>query len=684
MLLLFKILRNQPSLKMTTTEQEKDRLLFLRQELHRLNYLYYVKAVSEITDFEFDQLMKELQILEASHPELYDQHSPTNRVGNDIDESFTQVEHKYQMLSLGNTYSEADLRDFDDRVRKGLNEPFEYVCELKYDGVAIGLTYVDGKLLQAVTRGDGTRGDDVTRNVKTIKAIPLVLQPGDYPAEFEIRGEIFMPRKGFEEINQERMDIGESTFANPRNAAAGSLKLQNSAMVARRPLDNYVYFLLGADDDNGSHYNNLQKAKSWGFKVPEHIKLCPSIDDVFTFINYWNKQRPKLPFDIDGIVIKVNSLKQQQKLGYTAKTPRWAISYKFKAEQAITKLNEVTYQVGRTGAITPVANLDPVPLSGTTVKRASLHNADQIRLLDLHEGDYVIVEKGGEIIPKIVGVKKEQRDLFCKPVEFITRCPECGTQLMKLEEDAKHYCPNQWTCPPQVRGKVEHFIGRKAMNIDGLGPETIDLFFDNNLITDAADLYSLTKDRIAPLERLGEKSADNIIKGLEASRKVPFEKVLFAMGIRHVGETTARKIARSLETIDAIAKASLDDLQNIDEVGEVIALSIIDYFNHPQNIAIVEKLKIAGVKLAIEHNANTQASNKLNGAIIVISGTFVNNSREEMKNLIELYGGKNASSVSSKTTYLLAGDGIGPSKLKKAEELGIKIISETDFLTMID
>ena len=670
---------------MAIIEQDIERIYFLREELHRHNHLYYVNAKPQIDDFEFDQLMKELQTLESAYPELFDPNSPTNRVGNDIDESFTQVDHKYQMLSLGNTYSEDDLRDFDERVRKGLNdEPYEYVCELKYDGVAIGLTYIDGKLTQAVTRGDGAKGDDVTRNVKTIKAIPLVLQKGDYPSEFEIRGEIFLPRKGFEEMNQERMDIGESSFANPRNAAAGSLKLQNSSIVARRPLDCYVYFLLGLNDENSSHFDNLQKAKSWGFKVPEHIKLCATIDDVFAFINNWNKQRAKLPFDIDGIVIKINSLKQQQKLGFTAKTPRWAISYKFKAEQAITKLNEVTYQVGRTGAITPVANLTPVQLSGTTVKRASLHNADQIRLLDLHEGDYVIVEKGGEIIPKIVGVKKEQRDLFCHSVSFITKCPECGTELIKREEDAKHYCPNEWTCPPQVKGKVEHFIGRKAMNIDGLGPETIDQFFANNLITDVADLYSLTKAQIATLERLGEKSADNIINGLEASKQIPFEKVLFALGIRHVGETTAKKIARSLENIDSIAKASIEDLQNVDEVGEVIAQSIIDYFSLEQNRAIIEKLRVACVKLAVEHKDNAQFENKLQGAIIVISGTFVKYSREEMKNMIELYGGKNASSVSSKTNYLLAGDGIGPSKLKKAEELAVKILSEEEFLVMID
>jgi len=669
---------------MASIEQEIQRIQNLRDELHRHNHLYYVNTKPQISDFEFDQLMKELQDLEAKHPEMFDPNSPTNRVGNDIDESFSQVDHKYQMLSLGNTYSEDDLRDFDERVRKGLNdEPFEYVCELKYDGVAIGLTYIDGKLSQAVTRGDGTKGDDVTRNVKTIKAIPLVLQKGDYPSEFEIRGEIFMPRKGFDEMNQERLDIGESTFANPRNAAAGSLKLQNSSTVARRPLDCYVYFLLGLNDDNATHFDNLQKAKSWGFKVPEHIQRCTSIEDVFSFINHWNKQRTKLPFDIDGIVIKVNSLKQQQKLGFTAKTPRWAISYKFKAEQVVTKLNEVTYQVGRTGAITPVANLEPVQLSGTTVKRASLHNADQIRLLDLHEGDYVMVEKGGEIIPKIVGVKKEQRDLFCVPVSFITKCPECGAELMKQEEDAKHYCPNEWTCPPQVKGRVEHFIGRKAMNIDGLGPETIDLFFANNLINDVADLYSLTREQIASLERLGEKSADNIIKGLEASKQIPFEKVLFALGIRHVGETTAKKIARSLETIEAIAQASVEDMQNIDEVGEVIALSILDYFSREQNQAIIQKLSAAGVKLMIERKDNTQFKNKLNGAIIVISGTFVSHSREELKNMIELYGGKNASSVSSKTNFLLAGDGIGPSKLKKAEELRIKIITEDEFLEMI-
>jgi len=670
---------------MNSSEQEINRILFLRQELHRHNHLYYVNANPEISDFEFDQFLKELQMLEEKHPEMYDANSPTNRVGNDIEEGFVQVEHKYQMLSLGNTYSEAELRDFDERVRKGLTEPYEYVCELKYDGVAIGLTYKDGKLFQAVTRGDGAKGDDVTRNVKTIKAIPLVLQNGDYPQEFEIRGEIFMPRKGFEEMNQERLDIGESTFANPRNAAAGSLKLQNSSVVARRPLDCYVYYMPGTTNENASHYENLQKAKSWGFKVPEHIKLCTTIDDVFTFIKQWDKQRTKLPFDIDGIVIKVNAIKQQQKLGFTAKTPRWAISYKFKAEQAITKLNEVTFQVGRTGAITPVANLEPVKLSGTVVKRASLHNADQIRLLDLYEGDYVMVEKGGEIIPKIVGVAKDRRDLFSTltPVAFITNCPECGQALVKQEEDAKHYCPNEWLCPPQVKGRVEHFIGRKAMNIEGLGPETIDLLFENNLIQDAADLYLVKKESIVALERLGEKSADNIINGLEASKQVPFEKLLFALGIRHVGETTAKKIARSLETIEAIEQASVEDLQNIDEVGEVIALSIVDYFAQAKNRSIIEKLQTAGLKMAIEKRDDQSFENKLNGAIIVISGTFIKYSRDEMKNFIELYGGKNASSVSSKTNYLLAGDGIGPSKLKKAEEQGVKIILEDEFLGMV-
>ncbi len=670
--------------RMDTQEFEKNRIIFLRQQLHQHNHHYYVEANPQISDFEFDQLMKELQQLEEKYPELYDQHSPTNRVGNDRDESFVQVEHKYAMLSLGNTYSEQDLRDFDERVKKGLQEPYEYVCELKYDGVAIGLTYKKGRLFQAVTRGDGSKGDDVTNNVKTIKTIPLVLQPGNYPDEFEIRGEIFMPRKGFEIMNNERQEIGEMAFANPRNAAAGSLKLQNSSQVAQRPLDCFVYFLLGTNEtENDSHFNNLQLAKSWGFKVPEHITLCSTIDDVFSFIKHWEKQRTKLPFDIDGIVIKVNSIKQQKKLGFTAKTPRWAISYKFKAEQVITKLESVTFQVGRTGAITPVANLVPVKLSGTTVKRASLHNADQIKLLDLHEGDYVLVEKGGEIIPKIVGVAKEKRDLFCSPIQFIDRCPECNTPLVKHEEDAKHYCPNEWTCPPQVKGKIEHFIGRKAMNIEGLGPETIDLFFTQNLINDAGDLYSLIREQISILERLGEKSADNIISGLQASKSVPFEKVLFALGIRHVGETTAKKIARTLRSIDAVASTSIDDLQMVDEVGEVIAQSIVSFFSEGRNIKLIEKLRVAGLKMEIEINEEQTNENKLNGASIVISGTFEKYSREEMKNIIERFGGKNVSSVSSKTNYLLAGDGIGPSKLKKAEELGIRIISEIEFLEMI-
>ena len=666
-----------------TNNKEKKRIDHLRKELHKHNHLYYVESKPIISDYEFDLLMKELQELENKYPDLYDPNSPTNRVGSDLDESFNQVEHKYPMLSLGNTYSESDIRDFDERVRKGLNEDYEYVCELKYDGVAIGLTYKNGKLFQAVTRGDGTRGDDVTRNVKTIKSIPLILHESDYPQEFEIRGEIFLPRKGFDAINNDRLEKNEPLFANPRNAAAGSLKLQNSAQVAKRPLDCYMYFLLGANSDNSTHFNNLQNAGKWGFKVPEHARICRNVEEVIQFINYWDKSRKNLPFDIDGIVIKVNSIRQQNKLGFTAKTPRWAISFKFKAEQAFTKLLCVSFQVGRTGAITPVANLEPVKLAGTVVKRASLHNADQIRLLDLYEGDYVYVEKGGEIIPKIVGVAKEKRDLFCVPIEFITNCPVCGTPLVKHEDDAKHYCPDEFHCPPQIKGKIEHFIGRKAMNIEGLGPETIDLLFDQKLIADAGDLYSLKKEQLEVLERLGEKSADNIIRGIEASKQISFEKVLFALGIRHVGETTAKKIARAMNDIHSIINAPVDELLTIDEVGEVIVLSLKNHFSENSNFLLIEILQKAGLKLSVESSETTVGADKLQGAIIVISGTFENYSREELKDLIERYGGKNASSVSSKTNYLLAGDGIGPSKLKKAEELGIRVITEDDFVNMI-
>lgn len=667
---------------MTSTEQVRERIGFLREQLHHHNFLYYIKVQPEISDFEYDALMHELISLEARYPEFSDENSPSQRVGNDISNEFVQVRHKYQMLSLGNTYSEQDLIDFDDRVRKGLNEPFEYVCELKYDGVAIGLTYRNGVLFHAVTRGDGTKGDDVTSNIKTIKSIPIVLKPGDYPDEFEIRGEIFMPRKSFDALNAERAEAEEIPFANPRNAAAGSIKQLNPKVVAKRGLDSYMYYVLGLEN-TVSHSENLLKAREWGFKVPEHAELCSTIQDVFTFIKKWDRKRDSLPFDIDGIVVKVNSIKHQQKLGFTAKTPRWAISYKFKAEQAVTKLMSVSFQVGRTGAVTPVANLDPVLLSGTTVKRATLHNEDQIRLLDLYTGDSVVVEKGGEIIPKIVGVVKEQRDLFSQPVKFIEVCPECGTTLVRSEEESNHYCPNQWECPPQKRGKVEHFISRKAMNIDGLGPETIELFFNEGLIADAGDLYKIDKVQVSRLERLGEKSAENIMKSLDASRLVPFEKVLFALGIRHVGETIAKKIARSVESIDNLEAASVEDLLGINEVGEVIALSIKEYFAQERNILLVEKLRAAGLMMVIDKSAQGGVEDKLNGASIVISGTFENHSREEMKDLIERFGGKNMSAVSSKTTYLLAGEGIGPSKLKKAEGLGIKIISESDFIQMI-
>jgi len=666
----------------TTMANDKERIALLREQLHHHNYLYYVLSEPTISDQEYDVLMSELVELEKKNPSETDPNSPSQRVGSDISKEFIQVEHRFPMLSLGNTYTRQDLADFDERVRKALGEEPEYCCELKYDGVAIGITYRDGVLLRAVTRGDGTKGDDVTQNVRTIKSVPLVLKGNNYPAEFEIRGEIFMPREAFDKLNAERVDSDEAQFANPRNAASGSLKQLDSKIVAKRGLDCYMYYVLGLENAT-SQIDNLELAKKWGFKTPEHTELCPTIDNVFTFIEKWDSLRQSLPFDIDGVVIKVNSLKQQLKLGFTAKTPRWAISFKLKAERAATRLLSVSFQVGRTGNVTPVANLEPVLLSGTTVKRASLHNADQIRLLDLHESDCVLVEKGGEIIPKIVGVDTASRPQGVCRVQFPEQCPVCGSMLVKNDEEANHYCPNQWQCPPQVRGKVEHFIGRKAMNIEGLGPETIELFFDENLISDAGDLFSLDKNTIAKLERLGDKSAENIIKSIEASKSVAFEKVLFALGIRHVGETIAKKIARSLGSIDKTENASVDELMSIGEVGEVIAVSVKDFFNQTPNRNLVDKLKRAGVQMEIDTSKQTPTSNKLGGAAIVISGTFEKYSREEMKSIIEQYGGKNVSSVSSKTNFLLAGSDIGPAKLTKATELGVKIISENEFLDMI-
>ena len=661
----------------------KERIDWLRAELHRHNYNYYVMNAPEITDKEFDDLMHELQDLEKEHPEYADENSPTMRVGSDLNKNFTQVAHKYPMLSLGNTYSESEVTDFYERVKKALNEDFEICCELKYDGTSISLIYEDGKLVRAVTRGDGEKGDDVTDNVKTIRTIPLVLH-GDYPSAFEIRGEILMPWESFEALNREREAREEPLFANPRNAASGTLKSQNSSVVAARKLDAYLYYLLGEDLPADGHYECLQKAAQWGFKISEHMKKARTLQEVFDYINYWDTERKNLPVATDGIVLKVNSLRQQKNLGYTAKSPRWAIAYKFQAERALTRLNKVSYQVGRTGAITPVANLDPVQLSGTVVKRASLHNADIIESLDLHIGDMVYVEKGGEIIPKITGVDTDARGILLgEKVKFITRCPECGTPLVRFEGEAAHYCPNETACPPQIKGKIEHFISRRAMNIDGLGPETVDMFYRLDLIKDAADLYHLTVDDIKDLDRMGQKSAENIVNGIAASRSVPFERVLFALGIRFVGETVAKKIARSFKSIDEVEQASLETLMSVDEIGEKIAKSIVSYFGNPLNRNLVERLKEAGLQFSRSEEDLSGYTDKLAGQSIVISGVFEHHSRDEYKEMIERNGGKNVGSISSKTSFILAGANMGPAKLEKAQKLGIRIMSENEFLDLL-
>jgi len=659
----------------------KEQIERLRIELNQHNYNYYVLSSPTISDFEFDQKLKELQQLEERYPEFNDPNSPTQRVGSDLKNEFKQVFHKYPMLSLGNTYSEGEVLDFYERTRKALNEDFEIVCELKYDGTSISLTYKEGKLVQAVTRGDGEKGDDVTENVKTIRSVPLVLQ-GDYPAEFEIRGEILMPWEVFERLNSERDKQGEPLFANPRNAASGTIKLQNSNEVAKRSLDAYLYYMLGENLPDDKHVNNLQQAKSWGFKISDATRCCKSLDEVFSFIKYWDVERKNLPVATDGIVLKVNSLSQQKKLGYTAKSPRWAIAYKFQAERECTRLNSVSFQVGRTGAVTPVANLDPVQLSGTVVKRASLHNADIIKGLDLHIRDMVYVEKGGEIIPKIVDVNRELRnELLGEPVNFIDKCPECGTPLERIPGEAAHYCPNEEFCPPQIKGKIEHFVSRKAMNIN-IGSESIELLFGLNLLKDSADLYKLKISDLQNLERWGEKSASNLINSINDSKNVPFSRVLFALGIRYVGETVAKKLAAAMSSIEEIETASFEQLTAIDEIGETIANSIIAYFGKDSNRLLVCKLKEAGLQFESEKN-NTVASNKLEGLSFVISGTFSNHSRDELKSLIEQNGGKNVGSISSKTNYVLAGENMGPAKLDKAKKLGIKIISEDEFIAMI-
>lgn len=663
---------------------EKERILYLREQLHEHNYKYYVLNQPDISDQEFDFLMHELQDLEAKHPELYDANSPTQRVGSDLNQNFTQVAHKYPMLSLANTYNEQDVADWYESVSRGLaGEPFEVCCEMKYDGLSISLTYVDGKLVSGVTRGDGVHGDDVTANVKTIRCIPLVLKEGTgYPKEFEIRGEILMPWKVFEQLNAEREAAEEPLFANPRNAASGTLKSQNSKLVASRRLDAYLYYLLGDNLPAEGHYENLQAAAHWGFKISQGMKKVGSLEEIYEFINYWDTERKNLPVATDGIVLKVNSLRQQRALGYTAKSPRWAIAYKFKAERACTRLNEVTYQVGRTGAVTPVANMDPVQLAGTIVKRATLNNEDFIRSFDLHIGDYVYVEKGGEIIPKIVGVAVEKRQQDAVPVEFIKTCPECGTPLVRYEGEAAHYCPNDTGCPPQIKGRIEHFIARRAMNIDSLGPETVDEYYRRGLIHNIADLYKI---QVQDINGTGnrERSAQKIVNGIETSKKVPFERVVFALGIRFVGETSARLLARRFKTMDALQAATMQQLMDIDGVGEVIAKSVITYFANPVNQEIVARLRSYGLQMQLSEEQIEGSSDKLSGKSIVISGVFTKHSRDEYKALIEKNGGKNVGSISGKTSFILAGDNMGPSKLQKAEKLGVPLVDEATFLEMI-
>ena len=663
---------------------EIERIYQLRDELHRHNYNYYVLNAPEITDQEFDFLMRELQDLEEKHPECRDENSPTMRVGSDLNKNFQQVAHRYPMLSLANTYSEAEVADFYERVKKDLNEEFEVCCEMKFDGTSISLIYEDGKLVRAVTRGDGVKGDDVTDNVKTIRTIPLVLHGDNYPQEFEIRGEILMPWEVFEQLNKERESREESLFANPRNAASGTLKLQNSSVVASRKLDAYLYNLLGESLPCDGHYENMQVASTWGFKISDIMRKCANLSEILEFIRYWDVERKNLPVATDGIVLKVNSFRQQRNLGNTAKSPRWAIAYKFQAERACTRLNKVTYQVGRTGAVTPVANLDPVQLAGTVVKRASLHNADIIEGLDLYVGDMVYVEKGGEIIPKIVGVDKDARFMIGDKVKFITHCPECGSLLVRYEGEAAHYCTNDTACPPQIKGKIEHFVSRKAMNIDSLGAETIDQFYQEGLIATIADLYSLKAPEIARLERMGKKSALNILDGIRASKEVPFERVLFALGIRFVGETTAKTLAKAFRTIDALKEATLEDLVQVDEIGARIAQSVMQYFADEKNLQVIERLREAGVQMQMEELDMSDFTDKLAGKSIVISGVFTHHSRDEYKNLIEKNGGKNVGSISKKTSFILAGENMGPSKLEKAEKLGIPIVSEDEFLQMIE
>ncbi|MFC2383657.1 MAG: NAD-dependent DNA ligase LigA [Hoylesella saccharolytica] len=664
--------------------EEKERILQLRKLLHLYNYQYYVLNQPSVSDRDFDGLMHELQDLEAQHPELFDKNSPSQRVGSDLTTGFTQVVHKYPMLSLANTYNEQDVAGWYESVRKDLaGEPFEVCCELKYDGLSISLTYVDGQLVRGVTRGDGVQGDDVTANVRTIRAIPLVLPGTGYPKEFEIRGEILMPWQVFERLNAEREAAEEPLFANPRNAASGTLKSLDPQLVANRQLDAYLYSLLGEDLPTEKHYENLQEAHKWGFKISEGMRKASTLQEIYDFINRWDEARHQLPVATDGIVLKVNSLRQQRALGFTAKSPRWAIAYKFKAERVCTRLDEVTYQVGRTGAVTPVANMQPVQLAGTTVKRATLNNEDFIRSFDLHIGDYVYVEKGGEIIPKIVGVDVSRRTPDLQPIHFITHCPECGTSLVRYEGEAAYYCPNDAGCPPQIKGRIEHFIARKAMNIDSIGPETVDDYFRRGLIRNIADLYTIDVQQING-DGSREKSARKIVNSIRASVEVPFERVLFALGIRFVGETSAKLLARHFKTLDALMVASIADLMEVEGVGEVIAESVIRYFHNEENLQIIERLRSYGLKMSLNAEQLQGSTDKLAGKSIVISGVFERHSRDEYKAMIELNGGKNVGSISSKTSFILAGANMGPSKLQKAEKLGIALVDEETFLRMLE
>ena len=662
---------------------EKQRIEQLRQELHEHNYRYYVLNQPVIGDQEFDLMMHELQDLEARHPEMADPNSPTQRVGSDLQTGFRQVAHRYPMLSLANTYNEQDVRDWYESVRKGLaGEDFEVCCEMKYDGLSISLTYVDGHLMQAVTRGDGVQGDDVTQNVKTIRTIPLILPGKGYPREFEIRGEILMPWASFERLNAEREAAEEPLFANPRNAASGTLKSLDSRVVAQRSLDAYLYYLLGEELPADGHFENLEAARNWGFKISEGMRKVKTVEEIIDFINYWDTERKNLPVATDGIVLKVNSLRQQRSLGYTAKSPRWAIAYKFKAERECTRLLEVTYQVGRTGAVTPVANMEPVQLAGTVVKRATLNNENFIRSFDLHIGDMVYVEKGGEIIPKIVGVNIDERPIISQPVQFIKRCPECGTPLVRYEGEAAWYCPNDAGCPPQIKGRIEHFIARKAMNIDSLGPETVNEYYQRRIIHNIADLYDIEVQQING-DGSRTKSAQRIVNGIQKSKEVPFERVVYALGIRFVGETSARLLARHFKSMDALMNASLEDLQEVEGIGEIMAKSIIAYFHNQENQTIIERLRGYGLQMALSEEQTTPASDKLAGQSIVISGVFSHHSRDEYKLIIEQNGGKNVGSISGKTSFILAGENMGPSKLEKAQKLGVKIVSEDEFLEML-